>query len=203
MACSEAILKALTLYQPWASLVSHRVKTIETRSWSTRYRGPLAIHAAARYPAAGECPPGLVMHDMLGDLMYFLGEPFTEEDQVARGLPPDGDLIGFPLPLGAVIATAELVDVVPILAPGEWLDPGWAKHVSPSREGGPLWLWLGPSETENASTGRPTWRHEVIEDQRPYGDYTPGRFAWLLENIAWLAEPVPARGHQQLWEWAA
>ena len=41
-------MKALSLWQPWASLVALRVKTIETRSWSTSYRGPLAIHAAKR-----------------------------------------------------------------------------------------------------------------------------------------------------------
>jgi hypothetical protein len=39
-------MKALTLWQPWASLVAAGAKTIETRSWSTDYRGPLAIHSA-------------------------------------------------------------------------------------------------------------------------------------------------------------
>lgn len=39
-------MKALTLWQPWASLVALGVKTIETRSWSTSHRGPLAIHAS-------------------------------------------------------------------------------------------------------------------------------------------------------------
>ncbi|MBZ5702133.1 MAG: ASCH domain-containing protein [Acidobacteriia bacterium] len=39
-------MKALTLTQPWASLIAKRYKRIETRSWSTPYRGDLAIHAA-------------------------------------------------------------------------------------------------------------------------------------------------------------
>ena len=39
-------MKAITLEQPFASLVSIGAKTIETRPWSTDYRGPLAIHAA-------------------------------------------------------------------------------------------------------------------------------------------------------------
>lgn len=43
-------MRALTLTQPWASLVAVGAKTIETRSWSTRYRGPLAIHAALNFP---------------------------------------------------------------------------------------------------------------------------------------------------------
>lgn len=40
-------MKAITIWQPWASLLAHRVKTYETRSWATAYRGPIAIHAAA------------------------------------------------------------------------------------------------------------------------------------------------------------
>jgi hypothetical protein len=45
-------MKALTLWQPWASLVALSEKKVETRVWETRYRGPLAIHAAARIPPA-------------------------------------------------------------------------------------------------------------------------------------------------------
>lgn len=43
-------MKALTLTQPWASLIAISAKKIETRSWSTSYRGPLAIHAAKGFP---------------------------------------------------------------------------------------------------------------------------------------------------------
>ncbi len=38
-------MKVLTLREPWASLVGERIKTIETRSWPTNYRGELYIHA--------------------------------------------------------------------------------------------------------------------------------------------------------------
>lgn len=40
-------MKAITLYQPWASLMAWGIKRIETRGWSTSYTGWLAIHAAA------------------------------------------------------------------------------------------------------------------------------------------------------------
>lgn len=43
-------MKALTLTQPWASLVALQQKRIETRSWSTNYRGELMIHAAKGFP---------------------------------------------------------------------------------------------------------------------------------------------------------
>jgi len=38
-------MKALSLLQPWASLVIMGLKTVETRNWATAYRGPLLIHA--------------------------------------------------------------------------------------------------------------------------------------------------------------
>jgi hypothetical protein len=45
-------VRALTLMQPYASLVIAGLKKIETRSWRTHYRGPLAIHAGGNLPAA-------------------------------------------------------------------------------------------------------------------------------------------------------
>lgn len=43
-------MKAISLCQPWATLMALGVKTIETRSWSTEHRGYLAIHATGRFP---------------------------------------------------------------------------------------------------------------------------------------------------------
>lgn len=43
-------MKALSLTQPWAGLVATSQKKNETRSWNTRYRGPLYIHAAKGFP---------------------------------------------------------------------------------------------------------------------------------------------------------
>lgn len=39
-------MKAISLTEPWASLVALGWKRCETRSWPTKYRGWLAIHAA-------------------------------------------------------------------------------------------------------------------------------------------------------------
>lgn len=39
-------MKALSIRQPWASLIAEGYKTIELRTWKTNYRGPLAIHAS-------------------------------------------------------------------------------------------------------------------------------------------------------------
>ena len=41
---------ALSLTQPWATLVTLGWKGYETRSWYTKYRGPVAIHASKGFP---------------------------------------------------------------------------------------------------------------------------------------------------------
>ncbi len=43
-------MKAITIWQPWASLIACGAKKYETRSWATNYRGPIAIHAARLNP---------------------------------------------------------------------------------------------------------------------------------------------------------
>jgi hypothetical protein len=41
-------MKAITIHQPWATLIALGEKQFETRSWATRHRGLLAIHAAKK-----------------------------------------------------------------------------------------------------------------------------------------------------------
>lgn len=43
-------MKVISLYQPYATLMAMGLKTNETRSWDTNYRGQLAIHATANMP---------------------------------------------------------------------------------------------------------------------------------------------------------
>ncbi|BFH15862.1 ASCH domain-containing protein [Paenibacillus melissococcoides] len=38
-------MKAITIIQPWATLIALGAKQFETRSWATKHRGDLAIHA--------------------------------------------------------------------------------------------------------------------------------------------------------------
>ena len=38
-------MKVLTLKQPWATLVAEGIKKYEFRSWKTKYRGKILIHA--------------------------------------------------------------------------------------------------------------------------------------------------------------
>lgn len=38
-------MKALTIHQPYAELIARGDKLVENRTWQTRYRGSIAIHA--------------------------------------------------------------------------------------------------------------------------------------------------------------
>lgn len=41
-------MKAITIKQPWASLICEGIKDIENRTWNTKFRGIVLIHAGAK-----------------------------------------------------------------------------------------------------------------------------------------------------------
>ena len=100
-------MKTLTLTQPWATLVAIGAKRIETRSWKTEYRGPLAIHAAKSFPAyAKDCAQNArVFRRALG--WPEPPSPITQEwlDAIKCSL--------YALPLGQVLATCRLTACTP------------------------------------------------------------------------------------------
>jgi hypothetical protein len=133
-------MRGLTITQPWATLIAIGAKRYETREWKTGYRGLVAIHAAKKYPMAAAAFAG---RDPYGCLR-------------AAGLDSQR------LPLGVVVAVAELAFCVP---------------------------------TE------PFGRTLVLSDQeRTLGDYSPGRYAFVLKNVRRLERPVAARGALGLWD---
>lgn len=78
-------MKALTIHQPWAWAIAAGHKDIENRSWATKHRGLLAIHAGSSRKS------------------------LSEATQFIRwlGIEPPAELV-----FGAVIAVADLVDIV-------------------------------------------------------------------------------------------
>lgn len=78
-------------------------------------------------------------------------------------------------PTGAVIATCNLVDIYEI----------------------------GLDFLKRKTTGQVTYIPLPTEDELAFGDYTPGRFAWKLEDVKILKEPITAKGKLGLWEWDA
>lgn len=149
-------MKALTLTQPWATLVAIVAKRIETRSWRTNYRGPLAIHAAK-----GPDKTGFVVTDPCYSMIK------------RAGLDP------IFLPHGFVVATCNLVNIVEMPA-----------HIV----GHPCtWDWVDQVGREYCFI--------VTDKERAFGNYAPGRYAWLLADVKPLPEPSQIRGSLGLWDW--
>lgn len=206
------VMKVLTLHQPWASLVAHGVKSIETRSWSTKHRGPLAIHAAVKRPSQAQrfgsfyvdwgLDPSLGaltnggFDEGLGFLLVDGRYSEHNADGTTRSLPSEAFS---PVHLGAIVATCTLVDVAPI---GRW--DGFRTGVFEGDEGDlpgrPVVVNHGPM------AGGRSWslvldhegRVSDLTDQLPYGDFTPGRYAWLLADVVPVDPPVPFKGGQGL-----
>lgn len=149
-------MKTLTLLQPWASLIEIGAKRIETRSWTSTYRGPLAIHA-------GKGATTDVVR------LAFI-EPFKSVLNAA------GYRLFSQLTRGALIATCQLVSVIPVY---KITDRGF-------------YQWTGPDGRD--------YRFDLTDQERAFGDYTFGRYAWLLADVDELSTPVPARGALGLWE---
>lgn len=89
-------MKALSLWEPWATLMDEKYKRIETRSWSTKHRGELLICAAkVKHPD---------------------GFALWSSEQRNGGLPRHlGAWDG--LPFGKALCVVNLIDCVPT----EWL----------------------------------------------------------------------------------
>lgn len=131
-------MKAITIIQPWATLIALGEKQFETRSWATKHRGELAIHAGKKI-----------------DREACQTEPIRST--LARyGLTADN------LITGAVVAIVTLKDCL------QSVD-----------------TWTDGYVLENGSY--------VYPPEYEFGDFTPGRYGWLLSNVRWLPDPFPQR----------
>lgn len=154
-------MKAITLTQPWATLMAVGAKTVETRSWSSGFRGLLAIHAAK-----GLGPVG----GMAGLVALCEQEPFkTALAPFISGYTPEERAAD--LPLGGVVAVAELDYVAPT---GQKLE----EHLR--RRGYDVPFLLN-------------------EQERAFGNYAPGRFAWVFGRTLNIHDPIECKGALGLW----
>lgn len=159
---------ALTLTQPWASLIAAGEKRVETRSWCP---SPRVLYGYPGRPLAGG-ETRLAIHAAKGlapvggrrGLEQLCGtEPF-------RGaLIRAGNADATMLPLGAIVAVCRVEEIVRT----ETYEGGYIAGTLPGA------------------------RHEL-----EFGDYTSGRFAWVLADVQRLDPPVThprLRGRLGIW----
>ena len=138
-------MKALTLWQPWASLIAHGIKLIETRSWfphRSQIGQRIAIHAGMKKPIPSEFVSDSLVSIYLASRM---GKEWADE-----------------IPFGAVVATAVLADVMQVTWIDEAFDPPIAHGVYPSvPRTAPVDPW------GDFSVGRYLWFLEDVEPLDP------------------------------------
>lgn len=86
-------MKAITIKQPWASLIVHGIKDIENRTWLTHFRGRVLIHAAGSHGRK------------------FSVDLTDAQMKAAFGTIAKETMLGN-LPFGAIIGSVEIVDCV-------------------------------------------------------------------------------------------
>lgn len=137
-------MKLLSLWEPWATLMAIWAKRVETRSWSTTYRGWLAIHASK----------GGLSKSLLRDCL----------DEPAFRLALSGERLS----PGCIVAVVKLVDCCPtesrLCLPGVFRD----------------------------------YPELDTPQERAFGDFSEGRWAWVTEDLFRLASPIPFKGRQGL-----
>lgn len=150
-------------------------KTIETRSWPAP-KGligqRIAIHAAKR-PIPGVSN---FTDDESDHLWYDAFGMWSETPDPATSR----NLVTEPWPLGAVVGSAVLADCVPMV------------EQLPSTLDDTPCLVVG-SWTDRLLLFRRGEREPVdVSDQRPFGLFEPGRWAWLLTDAAPTTDRCPA-----------
>ena len=121
-------MKVLSIKEPFATLISNGKKRIETRSWKTKYRGELYIHASIA--------------------------KIDKKTHVSRTL----------FDYGQIICKCNLVDCI----------------------------YMTKEFVE-----------DIKKDTQEYicGRYEEGRYAWVLDDIEILSEPIDAKGKLGIWNY--
>jgi activating signal cointegrator 1 len=176
------VVKAISLWQPWASLIACGAKPFETRDWPPPrdlIGQPIAIHAAKKID------PGAAK--FAEELMYGPHQPdgFELADKLEETMTrtPD-ELLGIfgeaTMPIGCVVCIACLDAAFQLGEPAE----GTA---------------MPAATVVRRITSRQMPECFTIRYD-DFGDYAPGRWAWLLRDVKPLNPPVRMKGQQGFFE---
>lgn len=178
-------MKALVVRQPWASLIAHGIKTIETRGFaprtSIRPGDQIAIVAGkAALPPVGP---------IAGTSLFVKHLNRDPKAPKMLGGYTDGPWL-LPMPQGIVVTVATYDEALPCVD-------------DPTPEGQPVHerclftdntLRLFSEDWDfivEAGGCAPAHTAKPLPDQLPLGDFTPGRYGWLLSNPQRMTRPVP------------
>lgn len=145
-------MKVLSIKEPWATLLVHGYKNIETRSWGTKQRGRILIHASK---------------NMTRFEKEICKTPLFRETLQKCGINSPSDFH-----LGHIIGLATLSETKMIVKSSTNV----------------------PEQLRNAVMNPPS------EPELSFGDYTPGRCAWIMTEQKTIT-PIEAKGSLGFWNY--
>ncbi len=171
-------MKAISLWQPWASLIACGAKPYETRDWAPPREligQPIAIHAAKKVDRQLIEFAEELIYGQHKDGGYELAYKLTAS---MRGAPDSlmGCFGQAAMPIGCIVAIARLDAAFKL---GEAAE-GTARPAAAVVE---------------RMTSRPMPECFTVRYD-DFGDYAPGRWAWLLRDVKPLTPPVAMKGKQ-------
>lgn len=120
-------MKALSIKQPWAALIAHGIKDIENRTWRTKFRGRIFIHASAK--SAGNT--AFLLNDLQNSYFAFNTENYKTFESN--------------LDYSAIIGEVDIVDCV-INHPSIWAEKTFMyeydEQVGEKPIGKPIYNWV-------------------------------------------------------------
>lgn len=159
-------MKAISVWQPWADLIRRELKRVETRSWSTNYRGDLLICSAKKKDKSSQEYHECTVIPILRDL-YPLCPHFIDYND---------------LQFGKALCIASLRDC-------RLITPELIKRYS----------------------GNPNYKRNYEYDslqavccfkgyQMAFGDWRPGRYAWIFDHVIPLENIFDVKGKRGLFD---
>lgn len=175
-------MKAISLWQPWASLIACGAKPFETRSWAPPrdlIGQTIAIHAAKKIDKGAAEFAEEICYGQHKDGGFDLAEKLDN----TMSLAPDEVMGAFRaavMPIGVIVATARLDAAFQLGERAHGTAVPAARIVN-----------------RLVSRAMPECFTVRYDD---FGDYAPGRWAWLLRDVKPINPPVPMKGAQGFFE---
>ena len=165
-------MKAITIKQPWASLIVEGIKDIENRTWKTNFRGRVLIHA------------GMARQRSMQLLL-------TTEQLIEKGKRLDMYKTDFDVsfPKGVIIGSVEIVDCV-INHPSIWAEksklnecPDCKRKITKLKSDFHCCLDCGRILIYRVHSQKPIYN-------------------WVLANPIKFDKPIPCKGKLSFWEYS-
>lgn len=162
-------MKAITIHQPWASLLAHGIKTWETRTWPVPVNvlgKPVLIHASKT---------ACRIDEVLVKKLDLHGKDGWRQQHLPRGAIVGG---------GTISRSLQIIRRV-------GYDGTKKKHLYMART-----MYDLDGFFDEWADGIKLY---ISDNEKHVGDWSPGRWVWEFGDVSLAYNPIPCRGYQRFW----